>query len=127
MFHIRSLALALAVLLVFAASVSAATNTWAHGFPKTKAGVIKIKGTATADKGFTLGKTGTATVWPAGRHGGVVTSFPITVDPATGNWSADLSGLKAETHYVIVVQVSQTMAAVTQIIATTPKSTEVED
>jgi len=63
MFRMRAPALALGALLLVGTSVSAATNTWAPGFPKVKAGVIKIKGTATADAGFTLGKTGTAVVW----------------------------------------------------------------
>jgi hypothetical protein len=127
MFRMRAPALALGALLLVGTSVSAATNTWAPGFPKVKAGVIKIKGTATADAGFTLGKTGTAVVWPAGRHGGIVTTFSITVDPTTGQWSADLTGLKAEIHYVIVVQVTQTKGSTTQTIATPPKSREIED
>ena len=121
MFRIRAHALALGALLLFGSSVSAATNTWARGFPTIKAGVIKIKGTATADSGFTLGSKGTAIAWPAGRRGGVVTSFSITVDTKTGQWSADLTGLKADTRYVIVVQVTQTKGSTTQTIATPPR------
>jgi hypothetical protein len=126
MFSLRAPALAVGALLLFGSSVSAATNTWAHGFPKASGGVIKIKGTAVADAGNTLGTKGTAIAWPAGRHGGVVTSFSITVD-SKGNWSADLKGLKADTHYVIVVQVPQTKDKTTEIIATPPKTTENED
>src|SRR5262249_31491612 len=100
----RALALALGALLLVGSSVLAATNTWAPGFPTIKGGVIKIKGTATADSGFTLGNKGTAVAWPAGRKGGVVTSFSINVDTTTGQWSADLTGLAANTRYVIVVQ-----------------------
>src|SRR5262249_26175801 len=114
-------------LLLFGSFVSAATNVWARGFPKVKAGVIKIKGTATADSGFTLGSKGTAIAWPAGRKGGIVTSFSITVDTKTGAWSADLTGLAADTRYVIVVQATRTKGSTTQTIATTPKSREVED
>jgi len=127
MFCIRTLALILGTLLLIDSSVSAATNIWAPGFPTVKAGVIKVKGTATADAGFTLGSKGTAIAWPAGRKGGVVTSFSITVDPKTGQWSGDLTGLKADTSFVIVVQVTQTKGATTQTIATPPRSREVED
>jgi hypothetical protein len=122
MFRIRSVALALAALLLIGSSVSAASNVWAHGYPKAKGTVIKIKGTATPDTGFTLGANGTAIVWPAGEKGGVVTTFPITVDPKTGQWSADLSGLKVDTNYEFVVQATQTMGTTTQTIATPPKS-----
>jgi hypothetical protein len=128
MFRIRSLALGLVVLMLFGSAVSAASNVWARGYPKTlKSGGIAIKGTATADAGFTLGKTGTAIVWPAGKHGGVVTSFSVTVDPTTGAWSATLTGLRPEVHYEIVVQVTQTMGSTTQTIATPPKLKENED
>ena len=128
MFRIRSLALVLGALVLSAATVSAATNIWAHGFPKVlPSGDIAIKGTATADAGFTLGKTGTAVVWPAGRKGGVVTSFTtVTVDPKTGAWNATLTGLAREVHYVIVVQVTQTKGTTTQTIATPPKFREIE-
>lgn len=127
MFRIRALALALAGLLLIGSSVSAATNIWAEDFPRTRAGVIKIKGTATADSGFTLGKTGTAVVWPAGRRGGIVSSFSITVDTTTGQWSADLTGLNANTNYVVVVQVTQTKGTTTQTIATPPRSSRDDD
>jgi hypothetical protein len=127
MFRIRSLALGLVVFLLVGPAVSAASNVWAHGFPKTlRSGGIAIQGTATADAGFTLGKTGTAIVWPAGRKGGVVTSFTVTVDPATGVWSGTLTGLRPEVHYEIVVQVTQTMGSTTQTIATEPKRRENE-
>lgn len=123
MFRIRSVAMSLMVFLVFASIASAATNVWAHGFPKRqKNGDILVKGTATADKGFTLGKTGTAIVWPAGNKGGVVTSFPVTVDPTTGVWSATLTGLPRGVNLEIVVQVTQTMGTTTQTIATPPKT-----
>jgi hypothetical protein len=127
MFRFCAPALTLVALLIVDSSVSAATNVWAPGFPKTVAGVIKVKGKATADTGFTLGSKGTAIAWPAGRNGGVVTSFSITVDPTTGQWSGDLKGLKADTTYVIVVQVTQTKGTTTQTIATPPRTREVED
>jgi hypothetical protein len=120
-------ALALCAVLLVGTTVLGATNTFAHGYPKTKAGVTTVKGTATPDTGFTLGNKGTAVVWPAGRHGGVVTSFPITVDPTSGAWSADLTGLPARGNFVIVVQVTQTKGTTTQTIASPPKTRENED
>jgi hypothetical protein len=111
---------------MFASISLAASNVWAPGFPKRqKNGDILVKGTATADKGSTLGKTGTAIVWPAGHKGGVVTSFPVTVDPTTGNWTGTLTGLQRNVNYEIVVQVSQTAStpgATPQTIATQPKT-----
>jgi hypothetical protein len=127
MFRIRTFALVLAVFALSASVLSAASNVWAHGFPKTvRAGGIMVKGTATADTGFTLGAKGSASVWPAGHKGGVVQSFDVTVDPKTGIWSASLTGLSAEKNYEIVVQVPQTKGTTTQQIATQPKVAENE-
>lgn len=123
MFRFRSIALSLIAFLLFSSFALAASNTWAPGFPKRQRnGDILVKGTAKADTGFTLGKTGTAIVWPAGHHGGVVTSFPVTVDPTTGIWTGTLTGLKKGVNYEIVVQVTQTMGTTTQTIATQPKT-----
>ena len=127
MFRIRSFVLVLVALVLSGSTAWAGSNVWAHGFPKTaKNGDILIKGTATADSGFTLGKTGTAVVWPAGKKGGVITSFSITVNTTTGAWSANLTGLSQNTSYVIVVQVPETMGSTTQTIASPPRTREVD-
>jgi hypothetical protein len=136
MSRIRSVVLALGFLVVFVQGL-AATNTWARHYPREgkNAGEIRIKGTATADTGFTLVTgtgAGTAIVWPRGRHGGIVTTFPIDVAD-DGTWNTTLTGLTAGKHYYVVVEVSQTMTTgcppvtTTQTIATQPRTTEAED
>jgi hypothetical protein len=137
MFRIRSLVLVLGVLLLCSSGLSAQeSNVWGRNSPRRiKGGGISISGTATPGSGYTLSNSGLASAWLTGRKGGIVTTFPITVtvDPVTGvgTWSATLTGLTPATHYVIVVQVteSQTVNCVTttQTIATEPKTVERPD
>jgi len=131
MFRVRTLALVLGVLVLFSPNLFAGTNVWAENYPKrTKTGDILIQGVATADACNTLGATGTALVWPAGRKGGIVTTTSITVNTCNGTWSATITGLDPKIQYVVVVQVTETgscACAVTNTIATQPRLARARD
>ena len=135
MFRTRTLVLILGVLFLFSPSLSAATNVWARHYPKRdKAGDILIKGTATADTGFTLTTgtgTGTAVVWQAGKNGGVITTVAIDI-AADGTWSATLTGFDPTVRYNVVVQVTETMSGaccttISNTIATQPVVTRARE
>jgi hypothetical protein len=95
-------------------------NTWAAGYPKasTMAGTILVKGTATADTGYTFTGTGQVAYWPVG--GGQVQTTTITVN-GNGTWGeSPVSGLTTGTTYNVVVQVNEKSGMTTVTLATDP-------
>jgi hypothetical protein len=118
----KHLHLSIVVLVLAACATEARAQgkiEWADGYPTKSTnltGGITIKGTITADAGWTPTKA-KARVWESGKG---VSEFPVLFDQKTYAWGpADLKMASGVT-YNLTVEVIMAKNAKTQIIITAP-------